>query len=287
MSEYILTFDVGIKNLAFCLVKYDTISNSSKVLDNINIIDWDILDVSYKPLYCKQIKNKRAICNCISKYYSLKNDNLPHNDLNNLIGYCKNHYKIIASNNKINKNNQIKLYKISLNPIYKENFNIQMDRLLSSLQKFFINRILNPYDIKFNKLQHINKLRIYIENQPCLKNPTMKTISIGIFTYFTIKKIEYPQIINSINFISAGVKTKDAFINKLKNLISVNSSITHFKKYENRKEFAIDISNQIIHNLPPNINNIVSISKYIINKKKDDFADTLIYVIYIIIFNFL
>jgi hypothetical protein len=99
--------------------------------------------------------------------------------------------------------------------------------------------------------------------------------------------MEFPQKINSINFISAGVKTKDIFINKLKNLISVNSSITHFKKYENRKDFTIDISNQIIHNLSPNINNIVSISKYIINKKKDDFADTLIYVIYIIIFNFL
>ena len=106
MKNYCLTIDVGTKNLAICICSY---SNSNlEILKRINIIDWSVLDVSYKPLYCKHIKNKRSICNCISKYYSIKpeiNDNDDaHLNPDNLIGYCKNHAKITRDLNKKNKN---------------------------------------------------------------------------------------------------------------------------------------------------------------------------------------
>jgi RNA polymerase sigma factor (sigma-70 family) len=42
----------------------------------------------------------------------------------------------------------------------------------------------------------------------------MKTISIGIFTYFTLKKIQNSNIISNVNFINAAVKTKDDFVKK-------------------------------------------------------------------------
>lgn len=286
MDEYILTFDVGIKNLAYCISKINNNLENNKILDKIDIIDWNILDVSYKPLYCKQIKNKRACCNCISKYYSLIDEYNTHDNINNLIGYCKTHYKKIMNDYKINKickKNQIKFYKISLNPVYRENFNTQIDRLLLCLESFFNNIILKPYHVISNKLQYINNLKIYIENQPSLKNPVMKTISIVIFTYFNIKKIIFSKIITSINFISASVKTNALFITKLYKLIDVQSTIKKFETYNNRKEFTIDITNQIIFNLSKSINNITSTSKYILSKKKDDFADTLIYVISIIL----
>ena len=289
MNEYILTFDVGIKNLAFCLAKYNNFPNKSEnILNNLTIIDWNIIDVSYKPLYCKQIKNKRAICNCISKYYSLIDSNISDNIIENLIGYCKNHYKLITNHykiNKVSKNNQIKFFKISQNLIYKENFNTQIDRLLYALDIFYNKIILNPYDINNNKLLFINNLKIYIENQPSFKNPVMKTISIVIFTYFSIKKLVNPNIIYSINFISASAKTNNLFITKLNKLMDLKSSINIFKNYDKRKSFAIDITNQIIKLLDYSINNITAISKYIICKKKDDYADTLIYVIYTIILN--
>lgn len=284
-NNYLLTIDVGIKNLAYCISKYNNEENKDiSLLDRINIIDWNILDVSYKALYCKEVKNKRAICNCISKYYSLKDSTKSHSDSENLIGYCKTHVKLIQKNNKIDKKNQIKLYKISLNPIYKENFNTQMERLFIILEKFYSNIIEKPYNIENGELQYINNLKIYIENQPVLKNPIMKTISIGIFSFFILKKINNSNIINSINFINASVKTKDDFIKKISQLIDIRSSISMLKDYKNRKNFTIDIANQIIHKLQNNINNVISTSKYIINKKKDDFADTLIYVIYVIIY---
>lgn len=111
-NKFILTFDVGIKNLAYCIVKCEDKNKKVSLIEKINIINWDILDVSYRALYCKEIKNKRAICNCISKYYSLIDEAKSHDDTTNLIGYCKSHAKIIQNNNKIyqknNKNKKIK-----------------------------------------------------------------------------------------------------------------------------------------------------------------------------------
>ena len=299
-KNYILTIDVGTVNLAYCLAEHDT--TKQNIIQSVNIVDWGVLDVSYKPLYCKHIKNKRAICNCVSKYYTLKDGVYNHSEPDNLIGYCKSHAKQIQQYNKsiksnklnksnkvnqvnqVNQVNKIKLYKISENPIYKNNFNEQMERLLTSLEKFYLNVIRTPYNIVEGVPQNVNNLKIYIENQPVFKNPVMKSISIGIFTFFILKKIVEPDIISSVNFINATVKTKDDFISKLFELVDVKSYILKFKEYDKRKEFTVDISNQIISKLDNSINNIVSCNKYYLNKKKDDMADTLVYVIYVIIY---
>ena len=53
----------------------------------------------------------------------------------------------------------------------------------------------------------------------------------------------------------------------------------------NLKNFSIDITNQLVNKLPININNIIYSSNYVLTKKKDDLADTLIYVIYSLFFN--
>ena len=102
-----------------------------------------------------------------------------------------------------------------------------------------------------------------------------------------MKKILYPKSINSINFINATTKTKDDFILKLSKLVGLESKIKDFELYKKRKDFSEDIVSQVIHKLNYNIkfiNNIVSISNYIITKKKDDLADTLLYQIYIIMY---
>lgn len=288
--KYILTFDVGIKNLAFCLVKYDENNKDNEnILNRINIIDWDIIDVSAKHLYCHEIKNKRAICNSVAKYYSLKNITDNHDNPNNLVGYCKKHWKNITQYNKLNKKtNLIKCYKISSNPIYKDNFNTQIERLLTKLELFYQNIICNLYyDINENFTDivkyKIKDMKIYIENQPVFKNPIMKTISIAIYTFFLMKKIINPDIINSINFISPMDKTKKTFINKISNLLDINLNIEDLHKYDKRKEFAINITDNAINLIKKQLFTIISINKYILSKKKDDYADTLLYVLYILL----
>ena len=288
-NNYFLTIDVGTKNLAICVCEYNSNSSNLNILERINIIDWEIIDVSYKPLYCKQIKNKRAICNCQSKYYSIKPNTLSHSDPNNLIGYCKTHIKQIREYNKKkeNKQNQIKTWSISSNPIYKNNFSTQMEKLLIGLENFFTRVILTPYHIISNIQLEISNINIYIENQPVFKNPIMKSISVGIYTFFCMKKILHPIAINSINFINATTKTKQDFVLKLNKLIGLESEIKDFELYKKRKDFSEDIVSQIIPKLKYDyefINNIISISNYTLIKKKDDLADTLLYQIYIIMY---
>lgn len=288
-TNYYLTIDVGTKNLAICVCEYKQNSPNPNILERINIIDWEIIDVSYKPLYCKQIKNKRAICNCISKYYSLKPNTISHSEPDNLIGYCKTHIKQVREFNKIksNKQNQIKTWSINSNPIYKNNFSTQMEKLLVGLENFFNRIILTPYHIYNSIPLEIYGLDVYIENQPVFKNPIMKSISVGIYTFFCMKKILHPMSINSINFINATTKTKEDFVIKLSKLVGLESKITDFQEYKKRKNFSEDIIGQIIPKLDyklENINNIFSTINYDMTKKKDDLADTLLYQIYIIMY---
>lgn len=292
-NNYFLTIDVGTKNLAICVCEYNknNFNSNIDILDKIKILDWEIIDVSYKPLYCKQIKNKRAICGCISKYYSLKENTTDHSNPNNLIGYCKNHIKQIReyNKNKINKNNQIKTFSINSNPIYKNNFSTQMEKLLVGLENFFNSKILFPFDYVSTEknLKFISNLDIYIENQPVFKNPVMKSISVGIYTFFCMKKITHPKFISSINFINATVKTKPDFVIQLNNLIGIKSEIKDFKSYTGRKDFSEDVVKQILSKLSYSknyMNNIISTSNYILAKKKDDLADTFLYQLYVIIY---
>ena len=287
--KYYLTFDVGIKNLAYCLARYDTTKN---ITDGLDIIDWGILDVSYKPLICKHIKNKRKICNTNSIYYSLKPDitNVlsSHKNSNNLIGYCQFH----ANELKIkDKKSHCELFRLSKNLIFVNNFNVQMERLLKSLDNFYNTKLTSLYDTVnpeqeavTNREYLISNLEIYIENQPVFKNPIMKTISIGIFTFFILKKIINTNIIKSVNFISASDKTNLSFITSMKEILKINPKPNvNYKVYAERKAFAIDMTNQIINNLNKSIFNIGSSVNYDLSTKKDDMADTLIYVIVLLL----
>lgn len=283
--KYYLTFDVGIKNLAYCLARYDKTKN---LIDGIDLLDWGILDVSYKPLICKNIVNKRKICNANSIYYLLKENvkdiSINHKEQSNLIGYCQNH----ANDLKLkDKKKHSSLFRVSKNPIFDNNFNIQMERLLKALEDFYNKKLMPLYhtvdseeEVLKNKEYFISNLEIYIENQPVFKNPIMKTISIGIFTFFVLKKVTNPVKIKSVNFISASDKTHLSFITSMNKSLKINPKPNvNFKIYAERKEFAIDITNQIIKNLNKSIFNVLSSINYDLSIKKDDMADTFIYVI--------
>jgi hypothetical protein len=278
--KYLLTFDIGIKNLAYCITRY-----KKNEKNNFDILYWGILDISYKGLKCDYTmdiskKNNISIgCNNYSYFYTQNNgENYIEK---NYISYCKNHA------NKINIINPLlfKLFKkISNNAKLKDNFNQQVERLLIQLDIFYKELLENIYDYDGNiyKFKIINKLDIYIENQPVLKNPIMKTISIVLYTFFNIKKINFPNIINSVNFVSATIKTRPMFINKLKKFYPLNTTIITTNSYQNRKQFCIDIISEIIYKLNNSVYNASAISLFEISKKKDDLADTLIYVLYVL-----
>jgi hypothetical protein len=67
--------------------------------------------------------------------------------------------------------------------------------------------------------------------------------------------------------------------------ININVDIAQLKNYDKRKEFTITITNEFIKKLNNSVFNIISKITYSDAKKKDDFADTFIYVILVFIKN--
>ena len=298
--KYILTFDIGIKNLAYCLSRYDDSGIKSKKLDisKLDIIYWGILDISHKNLLCHQINSKKKECNESAAFYlknvlvksiNLKidtendsNSKLTMNKMLKDIGYCRFHANILK---KEDKETYDKLLKINKSQIYKDSFNQQIERLLKALDNFYENIVKGTYhvekiDEKYRYFE-IHDLEIYIENQPVLKNPIMKTISISLYTFFYLKKINFPRKIKSINFVSATVKTRLPFYNLLKNNIDIKTNINKVNDYKNRKIFSINLTSEIVdEKISNSIFNISAKSNFQISKKKDDMADTLIYCLY-------
>jgi hypothetical protein len=250
-----------------------------------DILYWGIMDISNE--------NDKKCLKCNSKsHYCCKEKN------NN---YCKKHGANIKEKIKI-KNN--------------DSFNLQIERLIKALTTFYTNIIDRFYSL--NMYEHgcggggscgyggggggggggdcgdggcgggsevvisnntINNLMVYIENQPVLKNPIMKTISICLYTFFNIKKLQYPHKIKSINFVSATVKTRLPFYNFITNNYTVTTKMNKTNDYKNRKIFCIDIVTEIITQLNSSYYNIIASCYYSLSKKKDDLADTLLYIL--------
>lgn len=168
----LLSFDIGIKNLALCYCHYE-----NKIL---TLLDWKIINISnnccnlcFRPsgILCKFCcKDNSGLCLC------KKQSRYKHNDL----FYCAS---CIPSNlTEINKN------KLDI-------FNVKQ-KLLTKLED-----VINQYTNK-------NIDVIIIENQPSLKNPVMKSIMDFIHDYFII--LSYKKIINNkvIKLMSPSNKLK-------------------------------------------------------------------------------
>lgn len=100
---------------------------------------------------------------------------------------------------------------------------------------------------------------VLIENQPMLKNGMMKTISVIIYTYFNMLKIQYGNI-HEVRFISATNKLK---CSKVDQTICKNN-------YKDRKKLSINVAKLYLARVAPD-----KITWFETHKKADDFADSL------------
>ncbi len=110
---------------------------------------------------------------------------------------------------------------------------------------------------------------VVIENQPCMKNPQMKSIQMILYSYFlivskTLVELNEPEKkpVKSIDFCSA--------MNKLKNIDSEFKAKYGGAKmdYKNKKKCAIDYVDHVLKE------NETFRSFYKSHKKKDDLADS-------------
>jgi hypothetical protein len=253
----IISFDVGIKNLAFCILNLN---------DNVfTIKQWDIVSLCEEKQMCQEnVKNK--MCQKEAKFF--KNSNC----------YCKTHAKnknyIIPPKEltplhlkKLKINELVELAKTyDLDCGNKPTKNSLLEKINNLLnEKYF--EIVKPikaenYDLiqlginmrdKLDKIIKLDEIdMVIIENQISPLANRMKTLQGMIAQYFIMKNI------NNILFYSAS--------NKLKPFLD-NQKTT----YNERKQLGIEFTKQLLDGYSEINSWIEFFSKH---SKRDDLADS-------------
>jgi len=227
----IISFDVGIKNLAYCIIEFDTSNHSHTILDwgVINIME-NILSRSIK---CSVVK-KGIQCNgyatvCI------------HSE-NNKIVFCKK-----------------KLCQKTVETAYSKK-DIKKIKPINT-------KTLSLLELATELVKELNKYESFldadiavIENQPVLKNPTMKSVQMILYSFFVIKGITVDKPLSNIALFNAGRKLDIYNGPDIKTTCEKGS-------YSERKKLSIEITKSLLKDLPNKL------TFFMEHKKQDDLAD--------------
>ena len=256
----ILSIDVGMKNLAYCLLQHNPNEEHYKILK------WEVINLCNTNEHTCMGYNKKK-SKCTKKAIYVKNNNY----------YCKIHaknknYKIPCEKFKLNKLKKCKiaeLKKLAYDYDIKLNINSKkqdcFDTIIKDISNNYFNHISNEkttdktlvdYGIELKK-EFENKLKndkidlILIENQIGPLALRMKCLQGMIMQHFIEKNI------NNIIPISASNKLKEFLGNKK-------------TTYSERKKASIEITKKILIE-----NNYVNkwYDFFVKHKKKDDLAD--------------
>jgi len=256
----ILSIDVGMKNLAFCLFY---IKDSME----FEILKWDVLNLCEEKEYlCKELKKDGKQCNKKAKYFKKGKY------------YCKTHAKnkkYQIPDSKCNKYNIKKKNVIDLRKLVK-NFKIETKK--KPLKKDLLNILTDYFDSKFfdivskTKTKDMN-LVSYGRNMRKLFNKTLEKEDIDIVC-----------VENQIGPLALRMKTLQGMImqhfielevplveevsatNKLKDFLDLKKTT-----YSERKKLSIKYTEDILVN---NNNLHKWIKVFSEHKKKDDLADS-------------
>jgi len=277
----VLSWDVGIINLAYCLIDF-------RKENDYSILEWGIINLTNrnkikcavcgkKPsfshfnvdteetkYYCKvhskkvdvSIKNFEqyfTICNeekqCSKKVKEKEcNKKVKYSFKQNY--YCNSHAKALYKSME----NKSKLKKVSKKSVGSMGIDVLRIKLIEELEK-------RPELLKAN--------RVVIENQPTFKNPKMKAISSTVYDYYLIRglfdKERTKSDIELVKYMSPSNKLKLADDGDTQKLIKLKGDDA--KTYKLTKALGIKYCLQMIKGMDKWIELFNSY------KKKDDLAD--------------
>jgi len=221
-----LSFDIGIKNLSYCLVDDK----------ELTIEDWGIINISVDEICEHQMKHRK--CDNSAKKIILENNK-----------------KICSSHTKLKEYKDFKMKNIPK----KKNELLLIGR--------------NMVEILDKKNNFLDVDVVLLENQPALKNPTMKSIQMILYSYFLINGVTNDlSSIENMEMINAR--------NKLKAYKGPEIKCDIKDKYKRTKFLGVEYCKIMIHE-----NNKID-EKYRElfegSKKKDDLADAYLQGIYYI-----
>lgn len=288
-----ISWDVGIKNLAYCILD-----------DNYNILSWDIINLVDSPdIICKGSKYNGDECDSIAKFI-VEKDNL---------GFCRIHKdqysdfydpsivydKFIEDNNRkcwyVKKNGDYcgkkskygekkdsycgkeKLKIGYCNEHYKSIIKKRINEMsLIPLKKSKANKV-PTVDIQKKLIEELDRLIVHfselkvreviIENQPSFKNPKMKAISATLFDYFLIRGYNdksHGLDIKLVKFFSPSNKLK---VNEDNTIEAFKNNKDDKRKYKLTKDLSIKYTKKLLED------DDVMLKILDLYDKKDDLCD--------------
>ena len=214
-----LSFDIGIKNLSFCLI------DDKK----LTIEDWGIINISPDEI-CEHCMKENKRCDKSAKKFIIENNKK----------LCTSHIKL----------KQYKDMKMKNIPKNKNELLLIGKNIVEQLDKY-------------NHFLDVN--HVLLENQPALKNPTMKSIQMMIYSYFLINGVANKlSLIENIEMINAR--------NKLKAYKGPEIKCEIKDKYKKTKFLGIEYCKIMINendNIQEKYRKLLEESK-----KKDDLSDS-------------
>lgn len=262
----ILSIDVGIKNLAFCLGNIDKINNTSNSNIDFKILDWSIINLINNNI-CNQIKS----CKCNAKFIintNLNNDNLNTNTINNTTDIENNNIKYLCNKHseKYDKKDLIKIKNNNSNNTSLINIT---SNIINELNNYFDN-IKKTHNISISDISNI-----IIENQIGPLAIRMKSIQALLTMYFVFNNNDNIIYINSSNKLKYFDDKKTSYKDRKKKGIIITELLLN-NNFEN-------FTNEKLNKYKINIFSELWIDYFKTNKKKDDLADCFLQLLYFII----
>lgn len=261
----VLSIDVGIKNLAFCLLEKKESSESHKIIkwDSINVVDIEthFCCASEKNKPCdKPAKFFKNNCYYCLKHSKKQNFQIPTTELTSNFINKQKFQKLLELAEKYNIKYEKPIKKAELVKILNEHIHETCFEPIttSNASKTDLITIGKNIKIKFNEIFQEDDIDVVIiENQISPIANRMKTIQGMIAQYFIMKKTT-----QQIEFVSA--------INKLKN-DATDKETKEKTKYSDRKKMGIQKCLELLNN----DGSYISWMDYFkTHAKKDDLADS-------------
>ena len=229
----VLSFDIGIKNLAYCLIETTTDPSNNHIVKDWGIINimGDIIDNQEK---CVNIKRGGKACEKAASFY-IDHESGPIYFCGNKT--CKSKISMAYTKKEIKKIKQTTTKNIGI---------------------FEIGRLLLQCVSKKPNFLEVDE--IVIENQPVLKNPTMKSIQMILYSFFLLKMVDN-TVAHSYKINLFNAKNKLDFYN--------GPEVKCDKKgeYAQRKFLSVEYTKYYLRGIPEKLEWFNS------HKKKDDLAD--------------
>lgn len=245
----LISFDIGMKNLAFAVIEQN---NSSKT-----ILYWNVINLIKEQAHCYISSCKKDV------YKSCLYHGRP-------VNMCERHLSFYDTLKKISN----KLPNIT---------STDTDQPTTILTELTTVKTINCLNVPIDDLRMslINKLdtvilpivfkenieKVVLESQPVFRNPRMKAIADSIYMWFLIRCKNDGQIVKTINYVSA--------TNKLKKYAEELIFESESERYAATKNKAVFVVSEYLKN-NTNDNNTKWLQVFNNYKKQDDLADCLL-----------